>query len=128
MYKDIFQTENIDLEEEHLKRDSLLDQLCTFVSESQFVLLTSPAASGKSSLLKLYQERVKDTSDVIWPITEEFDYCGEFEEEDGCWCDDDETCHICADDRTDEVFELIVDQLTAPPRRRWLWRRRKDAA
>jgi len=62
------------------------------------------------------------SSDVIWPITEEFDYCGEFEEEDGCWCDDDETCHICADDRTDEVFELIVDQLTAPPRRRWLWR------
>lgn len=64
-------------------------------------------------------------ADVVWPITEEHEFCGEFEDsEPMCACDDDETCAICADERVDEVFEAIVDGLTQQPRRRW-WHKRR---
>jgi len=63
------------------------------------------------------------SEEVVWPITDSDDYCGEWEEADtDCDCDEDETCELCADDRVDEVFDAIVDSLISPPRRRW-WRR-----
>ncbi|KAI3631251.1 hypothetical protein MIR68_010741 [Amoeboaphelidium protococcarum] len=47
--------DGIDLDIEHLKRNELVGKLQWLVSRSSIVLLSSPAASGKSSLFKLYQ-------------------------------------------------------------------------
>ena len=70
-----------------------------------------------------YAPRPRTSTDqVVWPITEEHDYCGEFEEQ-GCWCDDDETCAVCGDDDTDDRFDAIIAELTAPPARRRWWNR-----
>jgi ATP/maltotriose-dependent transcriptional regulator MalT len=55
----------IDLNTEHLKRPHLVETLTELVNEYQFVRLTSPAASGKSSLLRLYQHSLKN-SIVKW--------------------------------------------------------------
>lgn len=70
-----------------------------------------------------YAPRPRSITDtVVWPITEEHDYCGEFEEQ-GCCCDDDETCAVCGDDDTDDRFDAIIAELTAPPARRRWWAR-----
>jgi len=73
-----------------------------------------------------YAPRPRTSTDqVVWPITEQYEYCGEFEDgEPFCTCDDDETCAVCGDDDTDDQFDAIIAELTAPPRRRWLWRRK----
>ncbi|KAI3641438.1 hypothetical protein MIR68_000568 [Amoeboaphelidium protococcarum] len=47
--------DGIALGTEHLKRNELVGKLQLLVSKSSIVLLSSPAASGKSSLFKLYQ-------------------------------------------------------------------------
>jgi hypothetical protein len=61
----VIQSDSIDIQTEHLKRPELLDKLTGLVAQYGFVRLTSPAASGKSSLLKLYQHSLKKTK-VIW--------------------------------------------------------------
>jgi predicted AAA+ superfamily ATPase len=47
--------DGIALDTEYLKRNELVGKLQWLVSRSPIVLLSSPAASGKSSLFKLYQ-------------------------------------------------------------------------
>lgn len=64
---------------------------------------------------------------VTWPITEEYEFCGEWEDgQQFCDCDDDETCAVCGDDDTDDRFDAIIAELTAPPARRRWWRRKAD--
>ncbi|EPZ36065.1 hypothetical protein O9G_006374, partial [Rozella allomycis CSF55] len=46
--------DGIDLQKPHLKRDQLLEQLCWMYESSRFVLLSSPAGSGKTSLLTMF--------------------------------------------------------------------------
>lgn len=61
------------------------------------------------------------TDQVVWPVTEEFEFCGEWEDSDyPCDCDDDETCPTCTD--IDTEFDAIVGNLLDTPRRRW-WAR-----
>ncbi|KAJ2985111.1 hypothetical protein HDV02_000770 [Globomyces sp. JEL0801] len=55
--------QEIDIHTEHLERPDLLEKLT--VSQYAFVRLTSPAASGKSALLKLYEHSLKKTK-VVW--------------------------------------------------------------
>ena len=45
---------------EHLKRNELVEKLHSFASENFIVVLSSPAASGKSSLFHLYQAAYKN--------------------------------------------------------------------
>jgi energy-coupling factor transporter ATP-binding protein EcfA2 len=45
----------IDVDVEHFERNELVEKLQSFISENLFVVVSSPAASGKSSLFKLYQ-------------------------------------------------------------------------
>jgi Crinkler effector protein N-terminal domain len=52
--------DGIALGTEHLKRSILVEKLHFLVSKKSIVLLSSPAASGKSSLLKLYQAASKN--------------------------------------------------------------------
>ena len=59
------QIDSIDVDTEHLKRPELLAKLSNLVAQYRFVRLTSPASSGKSSLLKLYQHHLKKTK-VVW--------------------------------------------------------------
>jgi hypothetical protein len=63
--KEVIQIDSIDIHTEHLKRPELLAKLTELVAQYRFVRLTSPAASGKSSLLKLYQHHLKKTK-VVW--------------------------------------------------------------
>ena len=65
MNKEVIQIDSIDIHTEHLRRPELLDKLTGLVAQYRFVRLTSPAASGKSSLLKLYQHSLKKTK-VVW--------------------------------------------------------------
>lgn len=63
-----------------------------------------------------------------WPITNDDDWCGEWEaDEPTCDCDDDEACPVCEPDAVhvdiDEAFHDIVDRLEEQPRHRW-WRRK----
>ena len=61
------QTDSIDIYTEHLERPALLNNLIAKVKINRFVLLTSPPASGKSSLLKLYQHKSKEyQTKIIW--------------------------------------------------------------
>ncbi|KAJ3262330.1 hypothetical protein HK103_002744 [Boothiomyces macroporosus] len=62
----VIQTDGIDIHSAHLKRPELLDKLSELSTQYRFVRLTSPAASGKSSLLKLYQHTFNETTKVIW--------------------------------------------------------------
>ncbi|TPX74549.1 hypothetical protein CcCBS67573_g04185 [Chytriomyces confervae] len=66
--KEVIQLDSIDLNTEHLGRRELLAKLAGLVAEHRFVRLTSPQASGKSSLLKLYQNSLKRNrkTDVVW--------------------------------------------------------------
>ncbi|KAJ3399638.1 hypothetical protein HDU80_007706 [Chytriomyces hyalinus] len=66
--KAVIQLDSIDLNTEHLGRHELLAKLSRLVADYRFVRLTSPQASGKSSLLKLYQNRLekKGKTDVVW--------------------------------------------------------------
>ena len=57
--KEVMEMNSIDISSEHLKRPHLLAKLSYLVARYRFVRLTSPAASGKSSLLKLYQNSLK---------------------------------------------------------------------
>jgi hypothetical protein len=52
--------DGIDLNTQHLKRSILVENLQSLVSKKSFVLLSSPAASGKSSLFRLYQAASKN--------------------------------------------------------------------
>ena len=63
--KEVIQIDSIDIQTEHLNRQELLYKLTGLVAEYRFVRLTSPAASGKSSLLKMYQHSLKNTK-VVW--------------------------------------------------------------
>ena len=63
--REVIQIDSIDIHTEHLKRPDLLAKLAGLVAEYRFVRLTSPASSGKSSLLKLYQHSLRKTN-VIW--------------------------------------------------------------
>jgi hypothetical protein len=56
------QIDGIDINTEHLKRPDLLSKLTNLLDENRFVRLTSPAASGKSSLLMLYQHSLENTN------------------------------------------------------------------
>ena len=58
--------DSIDIHTVPLKRPELRRKLNDLVAVHRFVRLTSPAASGKSSLLKLYQHRLKKTYKVVW--------------------------------------------------------------
>ena len=65
--KEVIQIDSIDIHTEHLKRPELLAKLTELVAQNRFVRLTSPAASGKSSLLMLYQHSLKKKrTDVVW--------------------------------------------------------------
>ena len=64
--KEVIQIDSIDIHTEHLKRPELLSKLTELVAQYRFVRLTSPAASGKSSLLMLYQHNLKKRADVVW--------------------------------------------------------------
>jgi hypothetical protein len=67
MKKDVIQVDGIDIATEHRKRSDLLAKLAGLVSENRFVRLTSPAASGKTSLLKMFQHSLKKSkTKVIW--------------------------------------------------------------
>jgi ABC-type molybdenum transport system ATPase subunit/photorepair protein PhrA len=63
--KDISPTSNnikldgIEIGTEHLERKELVNKLATLVEDKTFVLLSSPAGSGKNSLFKLYKHHVK---------------------------------------------------------------------
>jgi len=61
----VIQTDGIDIHTEYLQRPDLLAKLTNLVSQYRIVRLTSPASSGKSSLLDLFQDSVKN-SEVIW--------------------------------------------------------------
>ena len=61
----VIQTDSIDINTEYLKRPELLGRLIELMKENRVVRLTSPAASGKSSLLKMYQHSLKNTH-VVW--------------------------------------------------------------
>jgi energy-coupling factor transporter ATP-binding protein EcfA2 len=63
--KEVIQTDSIDIHTEHLERPELLEKLTGLVAQYRFVRLTSPASSGKSSLLKLYQHSLKNAN-VVW--------------------------------------------------------------
>ncbi|KAJ3384183.1 hypothetical protein HDU84_003086, partial [Entophlyctis sp. JEL0112] len=64
--KEVIQQDGIDINTEHLERRDLVAQLRKLVARHRFVRLTSPQASGKSSLLKLYQYSLRKTVDVVW--------------------------------------------------------------
>jgi hypothetical protein len=64
--KKVIQIDSIDIHTEHLKRPELLAKLTDLVAQYRFVRLTSPAASGKSSLLMLYQHSLKKRTGVVW--------------------------------------------------------------
>ena len=72
-----------------------------------------------------YAPRPRSSTDqVVWPVTEEYDFCGEWEDDTPmCGCDDDEMCAICGEDDTDTEFDAIIAELTAPPARRRWWKR-----
>ena len=72
-----------------------------------------------------YAPRPRTSTDqVVWPITEAHEYCGEFEDATPmCCCDDHEMCAICGDDDTDDEFAAIIAELTAPPARQRWWKR-----
>ena len=53
------QLDGIDIGTEHLERKELVNKLTSMVEHERFVLLSSPAGSGKSSLFKLYKHRVR---------------------------------------------------------------------
>ena len=55
----------VDINSDHLKRTGLIVKLHELVCNNLFVRLTSPAASGKTTLLKLYWNSLKNTQ-VIW--------------------------------------------------------------
>ena len=63
--REVIQVDGIDIHTEHLKRSDLLAQLTSLVAQYRFVRLTSPASSGKTSLLKLYQHSLRKTK-TIW--------------------------------------------------------------
>jgi hypothetical protein len=52
--------DSIDLRSTHLPRRHLVDKMTDILSKSRFLLLSSSAASGKTSLLKLFQQRTSD--------------------------------------------------------------------
>jgi hypothetical protein len=56
--------DGIALGTEHLKRNELVAKLQNLVSSNSIVLLTSPAASGKSSLFKLYKAATENVKVV----------------------------------------------------------------
>ena len=64
--KKVIQIDSINIHTEHLKRPELLAKLTDLVAQYRFVRLTSPAASGKSSLLMLYQHSLKKRTGVVW--------------------------------------------------------------
>ncbi|TPX71022.1 hypothetical protein CcCBS67573_g06320 [Chytriomyces confervae] len=66
--KEVIQLDSIDLNTEHLGRRELLAKLSGLVGGHRFVRLTSPQASGKSSLLNLYRNSLKRNrkTDVVW--------------------------------------------------------------
>ncbi|KAJ1503809.1 hypothetical protein HMI54_005373 [Coelomomyces lativittatus] len=53
-------TDGIDIDTEHLERSELVQKLINLIHSNSIVLLTSPAASGKSSLFKLYKVAATD--------------------------------------------------------------------
>jgi hypothetical protein len=55
---------------EHLKRHALVGKLQYLVSRKRIVLLSSPAASGKSSLHRLYQAATKNVKVVFVPLSD----------------------------------------------------------
>ena len=74
-----------------------------------------------------YAPRPRTSTDqVVWPITEAHEFCGEFED-DTPWCDcaADEMCAICGADDTDDEFDAIIADLLDPPTHRWWARWRK---
>jgi hypothetical protein len=77
-----------------------------------------------------YAPRPRTSIDsVMWPTTDETDWCAEYDDADCCGCSDDETCPICLEDALDEIseqFDEIVAELTKPTKQR-RWRRGKAA-
>ena len=63
--KEVIQTDSIDINTEYLKRPELLEKLTYLVAQYRFVRLTSPASSGKSTLLKMFQQNLKKTN-IVW--------------------------------------------------------------
>lgn len=64
------------------------------------------------------------TDQVVWPVTEEYEFCGEWEDSKPfCDCDDGETCPICTD--IDTEFDAIVGSLYTIKQSRWRWWKRK---
>eukprot|EP00842_Homolaphlyctis_polyrhiza_P001903 jgi/Hompol1/2713/HPOL_006138-RA len=64
--KEVIQSDGIDINTEHLERPELIQKLALFGSQHRFVRLTSPGASGKSSLLAMYRHSLRKQADVIW--------------------------------------------------------------
>ncbi|KAJ3291264.1 hypothetical protein HDU76_007305 [Blyttiomyces sp. JEL0837] len=61
--------DGININAEHLERPELVTKLANLVGEFRFVRLTSPSASGKSSLLMVYEHSLKKLTkrtDVVW--------------------------------------------------------------
>jgi ABC-type cobalamin/Fe3+-siderophores transport system ATPase subunit len=63
--KEVIRMDRLDIRTDHLKRADWVSNFSALVSRHRIVRLTSPAASGKSSLLKLYQHSLTDT-EFIW--------------------------------------------------------------
>jgi len=60
------QADGIDVNREHLERPVLLAKLHKSILDHRIVRLTSPSASGKSSLLNLYKYYREKDAKVIW--------------------------------------------------------------
>ena len=76
LMKEVIRIDRLDICTDHFKRADWVSSFSELVSRHRIVGLTSPAASGKSSLLKLYQHSLTDT-ELIW-LSSFFDkYCYE---------------------------------------------------
>ncbi|RKP15796.1 hypothetical protein ROZALSC1DRAFT_26038, partial [Rozella allomycis CSF55] len=58
--------DGINLQKPHLQRSGLLEKLCGMYESSPFVLLSSPAGSGKTSLLNLFAAKARMDIECIY--------------------------------------------------------------